>query len=422
MQIFEIARTVNFIIAAIFIICYSYQLFYIPVTLLHRRRPSAPAPLRKYAVLISARNEQQVIAQLLDSIDKQDYPRELITVFVVADNCTDLTAEVAASHGAIVYRRSDMRHVGKGYALNYLLRQISRDFGQDAFDGYFVFDADNLLKYNYISEMNKVFSARTPVVTSYRNSKNYGDNWISAGYSLWFLRESEFLNHARMLLGTSCAVSGTGFLFSREILKSCGGWHFFLLTEDIEFTVHNVLDGVKIGYCGSAVLYDEQPVRFSQSWKQRLRWSKGYLQVFNKYGLRLFSGIFKYRDFSCFDMSMSIMPAIVLSFLSLICNFVMFFSGLYLGQNVLPVVLSALESIANTYLLLLFIGAVTTATQWKHIHTTTLKKLAYTLTFPLFMLTYIPISLCALFARVEWKPIDHNVAVSIDVLESERAS
>lgn len=422
MQIFEIVQTINFIIAVIFVICYSYQLFYIPVTLLHRRQRPSPAPLRRYAVLISARNEEQVIAQLLDSINKQDYPRELITVFVVADNCTDSTADVAARHGAVVYRRFDMKHVGKGYALNFLLRQIADDYNEDAFEGYFVFDADNLLKGDYISEMNKVFSAEHPIVTSYRNSKNYGDNWISAGYSLWFMRESEFLNHARMILGTSCAISGTGFLFSREILKSCGGWRFFYLTEDIEFTVHNVLEGVKIGYCGSAELYDEQPVLFSQSWKQRLRWAKGYLQVFNKYGFRLFYGIFKYRDFGCIDMSMSIMPAIALSFSALICNIVMFFSGLYLGQDVLPVVISALESLMNTYLLLLFIGAVTTATQWKHIHTTTLKKLVYTLTFPLFMLTYIPISFCALFAKVEWKPINHSVAVSIDVLEGEKAS
>ena len=63
------------------------------------------------------------------------------------------------------------------------------------------------------------FSDGYQIVTSYRNSKNYGDNWISAGYALWFLRESRYLNHARFLLGTSCAVSGTGFLFSRRVLE-----------------------------------------------------------------------------------------------------------------------------------------------------------------------------------------------------------
>ena len=104
--------------------------------------------------------------------------------------------------------------VGKGYALQTLLGHLEQDYPA-GFDGYFVFDADNILDPDYIAAMNRTFSQGHDIVTSYRNSKNYGDNWISAGYALWFLRESRYLNHARSLLGTSCAVSGTGFLFSR---------------------------------------------------------------------------------------------------------------------------------------------------------------------------------------------------------------
>ena len=115
---------------------------------------------------------------------------------------------------------------------------------------------------------NLLGGAKNPYLQTsdwYRNSKNFGDNWISSGYALWFLRESQFLNHARMKLGTSCAVSGTGFLFSQKVLGDCGGWNFHLLTEDIEFTVHNVVRGLKIGYCHDAVLYDEQPIIDSQN-------------------------------------------------------------------------------------------------------------------------------------------------------------
>jgi cellulose synthase/poly-beta-1,6-N-acetylglucosamine synthase-like glycosyltransferase len=193
-----------------------------------------------------------------------------------------------------------------------------RDYGKDLYDAFFVFDADNLLEKNYITEMNKTYSDGYQIVTSYRNSKNYGDNWISAGYALWFLRESQYLNKARMLLGTSCAVSGTGFMFSREILEKVGGWKFYFLTEDIEFTVHNVVEGVKIGYCKDAVIYDEQPTKFSQSWKQRMRWSRGYLR-FSENTETADKGVFK-GSFACFDMSMVIMPAIVLSILSIIIN------------------------------------------------------------------------------------------------------
>ncbi|HBV51616.1 MAG TPA: N-acetylglucosaminyltransferase, partial [Clostridiales bacterium] len=100
---------------------------------------------------------------------------------VVADNCTDGTAEAALAQGAHVYRRFHNTRIGKGYALDFLIQNIYGDFGKQYFDGFFVFDADNLLAENYITEMNKIFSEGFRIVTSYRNSKNYGDNWISAG-------------------------------------------------------------------------------------------------------------------------------------------------------------------------------------------------------------------------------------------------
>lgn len=105
--------------------------------------------------------------------------------------------------------------------------------------------------------MNKTFGLGFEAITSYRNSKNYGTNWISAGYSLWFLREAKYLNNARLELNTSCAISGTGFLLSRKLVEENGGWKHHLLTEDVEFSVDSVIQGKKIGYCSTAMLYDE---------------------------------------------------------------------------------------------------------------------------------------------------------------------
>ena len=63
-------------------------------------RHFAPAKRRhRYAIVIAARNEEAVIGRLLESIRLQDYPSELLTVFVVADNCTDGTAQAARSGG-----------------------------------------------------------------------------------------------------------------------------------------------------------------------------------------------------------------------------------------------------------------------------------------------------------------------------------
>ena len=267
--------------------------------------------------------------------------------------------------------------------------------------------------------MTKTFSDGYPIITSYRNSKNYGSNWISAGYALWFLREAKYLNNARMLLGTNCAVSGTGFMFSKEILEKNGGWKFFLLTEDIEFTINSAINGDKIGYCGTAVLYDEQPVKFGQSWRQRMRWAKGYLQVFYNYGWKLLKGTFTKKSFSCFDMCMTIMPGIILTIFSVFVNITVAVAGFLTGDNVLIPVESVLESLRNAYLMMFAIGAITTITEWKQIYTTTFKKILYMFTFPIFMATYIPISFVALFKKVQWKQIEHTQAKTIEDIFKE---
>ena len=408
----EFIADFNIAVCIFFFVCYAYQMVYIAIPFIKKDKPHKEVKNHRFAVLISARNESAVIANLLESINNQTYPSELIDVFLVADNCTDNTAEIARNCGVNVYERFDKVKVGKGYALNYALKNINEEYGENDFDAYFVFDADNVLDPNYIEEMNKTFSDGYKIITSYRNSKNYGDNWISAGYALWFLRESKFLNYPRMLLNTSCAISGTGFMFSKEIIKDTNGWNYYLLTEDIEFTADHVTRDYKIGFCKNAVLYDEQPNEFKQSVRQRMRWAKGYFQVFSNYGTRLIKGTLK-SNFSCFDMSMTIMPALILTVCNIAVNGTALFAGLISGISVTPILQALLSYLVGMYCTLFAIGAVTTATEWKNIYTTTAKKILYIFTFPIFMLTYIPITVMALFAKVEWKPIVHSKAKSL---------
>ena len=180
----ETLSTINFLMAAVFAACYCYQVVFAVARLLKKRRRFTAQKLCRYAVLIAARNESAVIAQLLESIRGQNYPQDLVHIYVVADNCTDNTAQIAAACGARVFQRQNKLQVGKGFALRFLLQKIQEEYPQERYDGYFVFDADNLLDPRYITEMNKVFSSGNRVVTSYRNTKNYGDNWITAGYGL----------------------------------------------------------------------------------------------------------------------------------------------------------------------------------------------------------------------------------------------
>lgn len=413
----EIVSVINTVLGAVFFICYFYQFVYIAVPFLVKAKPHAPEKKHTFALLISARNEEKVIGNLLESINQQDYPSELVQVFVVADNCTDLTAQAARNAGATVYERFNTEKVGKGYALDYLLSCIGRDF-PDGFDAYMVFDADNVLEKNYVSELNRTFSDGHEVITGYRNSKNYGSNWISAGYALWFLRESSFLNRSRMRLNTSCTVSGTGYLFSRHILDEIGGWPFHLLTEDVEFTAWLITHGYKVAYCEKAVLYDEQPVDFAQSWRQRMRWSRGFLQVIGKYGLKLLRSIFTRNGFSAYDISMTIMPAYALTIIAAAVNCGGFvWDVLHRDVGALYIIGVLWGAFQGIYLTMFLIGGITVICEWKKIYCSNWKKILYWFTFPLFMATYIPVSVAALFRRVEWKPIRHTQAKTIEEIK-----
>lgn len=105
--------TINAVIMALFFVCYSYQFFYVAVALLKRKKFTCRNENHRIAVLIAARNEENVIGQLLDSIHAQkNYPMDHVDIYVGADNCTDDTARVARERGAIVFERHDTVHVG----------------------------------------------------------------------------------------------------------------------------------------------------------------------------------------------------------------------------------------------------------------------------------------------------------------------
>ncbi|HBF7900819.1 glycosyltransferase [Clostridioides difficile] len=412
-------NNINTFIFILFTAMYIYQYYYILVVLFKNKNEKIKSKniMNKFAVIVSARNESDVIEEFIHTVDLQDYPSDLIDVYVIADNCSDDTAEKVRKAGAYVYERFDNKKVGKGYALDFLFKTLRNK--KIKYDGYFIFDADNLLSRNYISEMNKVFNCEYKIVTSYRNSKNYDSNWISAGYSLWFLRESKYLNYARMLLNNSCAVSGTGFLISSEIIDKNNGWKYHLLTEDIEFTIDSIIKGEKIGYCNSACFYDEQPTSFRDSWNQRMRWSKGFYQVFFKYGYNLFKSIFKNKDFSCYDMFMTISPTMLISISMILFNISIFLYSL-IGNDFQTSKLAiryVFSYFSNTYLMMYMLGILTTITEWNNIQCKGYKKIFYTFTFPIFMFTYMPISICSIFKKVEWKQIKHSIKKSLEDIE-----
>ena len=151
-NILSILKILCSVLISLIGILYAYRIIFSIVGLFCTKKFPRAEKLHRYAFVIAARNEEAVIGNLLDSIKRQNYPADKLTVFVVADNCTDRTAEIARLHGAVCYERSDRDHCTKGYAMQYLFRMIDKEYGIEAFDGYFVFDADNLLKNDFVSQ------------------------------------------------------------------------------------------------------------------------------------------------------------------------------------------------------------------------------------------------------------------------------
>ena len=417
------------ILATVLGALYAYRVIFGIVGLFCTKKFALAKRLHRYAIVIAARNEEAVIGNLLDSIAAQDYPEELLRVFVVADNCTDRTAEIARSHAAFCYERHDTKRCTKGYALEFLFRCIERDFGIESFDGYFIFDADNLLKSDYVSRMNDAFDSGERVVVSYRNTKNLGDGWLSSTYALHWLRTCRLEHCARSALGISCRIQGTGVLFSNEFVRD--GWHYTSLTEDRAFSSVVVTKGVTISYQHEAQFWDEQPNSLYIACRQRLRWAKGNLQAFVETGGALLKGIFSQKGFtkraSCYDMLLFNFPSSVVSLpLKLIEATLIVISCVMAGKfgaEWFSLLVQVVEILLFEHLTCVALGALVFFLERRRMPRLRLYQYVfYSLTFPIFGLIGDVVMLLAVFKKVTWQPIPHNASVRLEQLEPQRSA
>lgn len=231
---------------------------------------STNQPLVNFAILIPAHNEIAVLGKLLESLAALKYPKDHFDVYVVADNCTDTTAELARTTGWVdVYERFDQNERGKGFALNWLMQKLNDD--RLIYDAYIVLDADSVVQATFLDIMNKGLGRGAQALQAHNTVLNVTDSPRTA---LRWLALT-LMNHVRPLgrngLGFSSTLTGNGMCLSRSLLMSYP-WQSFSLAEDYQYYLNLVKHGEKVLYMPEAIVRSEMPSTFAQMRTQDIRW------------------------------------------------------------------------------------------------------------------------------------------------------
>lgn len=372
-----------------------------------KEKPMLNHKNHKFMAIIPAHNESLVIENLIDSLKKQNYPKELLDIYVIADNCTDNTAEIAKKAGAIVYERFDKTKKTKGYAMQWFLDQKIKENAD--YDAFFVFDADNIVTPDFTKVMNKKLCQGEEVVQGYRDIKNPSDTWVTAGYALFYWTMHKFYHLARYNIGLSPLLNGTGFMVKFDVIKETG-WNTKTLTEDIEFSLMNIAEGRKLGWATDAIVYDEQPLGFKQSWTQRTRWTVGHLQCVKYYTKDLAKGVIKHKKLMNFDGLLYLMgmPMLVLTLALIVINL-----AIYLGHGMTfaALMFNYLKYIFATFLLPPLVALLILILDKRPIK----PMLKGLVCYPLFLGSWILINIKALIKPdTTWEKIDHVRNIKAD--------
>ena len=410
----------NLIIFGIQIGLWGVFIYYLIISMFgwfKRKEKPKQYPLQtRFAILIAAHNEELVIQGLIRSLKQVNYPESLYDILVIADNCTDNTAQIARNLGVKVFERFDSVRRGKGYSLEWMFKQL---FAMDEkYNAICILDANNLVSPNFFLEMNKQLCLGHQVIQGYLDSKNPHDSWISGNYSIAYWISNRLFQLPRHYLGLNCALGGTGFVMTTDVLKEIG-WDATCLTEDLEFSMKLVGKGLKVAWAHEAIVCDEKPLKLMQSWRQRKHWMQGHSDCARRFAKNLFAKAWKDKDMVAFDAG-DVSDSTVYhcdqrrwngfgsSFL-----FLQAFSRHHHQMNQANVVLYGLLVLIVTYINIVFVMAESKF-DWK--------IASYILIFPLYSLTWIPIIVQGFLHRNhrEWVHTLHTRALEITDVEQMR--
>jgi len=338
------------IVEAVLGVLVGYLLLLTVAALFARRATDRPPePKHRFAILIPAHDEERLLPETLASLVALDYPKALYDVHVVADNCTDRTAEIARSAGVHVYERFNTELVGKGHALNWLMEQIKGAGGQGAreqgsggageqgskarrmmlsqYDAIVIFDADTIVSPGFLRVMDAWLTRGENAVQGYYAVRDPTRSWgVALRYAalavLHYLRPL-----GRSVLGGTTGFKGNGLCLRADLARRFA-WSGSL-TEDIQYHMELVLAGERVAFAPDAVLEAEMPGTLHGARTQNVRWERGRLQMIRAYVPQLLRAAFRQRRFVPFDAAMEqlIPPTAVLTALIGACTL----AGVVLG-------------------------------------------------------------------------------------------
>jgi cellulose synthase/poly-beta-1,6-N-acetylglucosamine synthase-like glycosyltransferase len=229
--------------------------------------------------MVPAHDEEALIDETLTSFEQLDYDTKLFDVHVVADNCSDATADIVRQHGWTVHERFDDEAPGKGPALNWLFERVDRIAD---FDVAVIVDADSSLDTDFLRMMDRAFSRGATVAQGFYSVRNRDESAVAGLRFAALACRHNLRPLGRRAIGGSAGLFGNGMAFERPILRR-RKWTGHLV-EDAELQMELlVLDGVLVEYVPEAKLEAEMPVTLTAAASQNARWERGRAQLARRY-------------------------------------------------------------------------------------------------------------------------------------------
>ena len=333
-QLFIVLNNINNVILYFIGIPFILQMIYMLLFFLPKKTFPKSDKKSKICVVIPAHNEADVIYNTVkDLIDKQTYPREMFDVYVVAHNCTDNTKEEAEKAGAVVFELNDedpSKHI-VAYALKHAYEEIIKTGIH--YDFSIRFDADNHCNDEFLSLMNDAYNSGVRIARPYESGINMTQNYFTQACGLYYTFDSRFSSRARERLGIDAHVNGPGSLIAFDIIERIGGYDTTSITEDTEFNFKRMLEGEKCHFVEDAIVYEDLPSNFTDTFNRNKRIASGNIRLLGKYTpLFLWKSISKLR-FSFLEQILTYMFNIICILLCTWLPAFYIYSAIYLGVN-----------------------------------------------------------------------------------------